>query len=82
MRQFCEALPADRLLQGDNYDVEAALGKERHMRKYVDPDTGATLTYGSSLVVLSHFLSCLVRILRKFSENLLTFGSHTQMALL
>lgn len=61
MRQFCEALPADRLLQGDNYSMETALGKERHMRKYIDPETGATLTYGSSLVVLAHFLGCLVR---------------------
>lgn len=80
MRQFCEALPADRLLQGDNYDMEAALGKERHMRKYIDPSTGATLTYGSSLVILAHFLSCLVRTSRNISVRFLTFDSHTQMA--
>jgi endoribonuclease Dicer len=63
MRQFCEALPADRLLQGDNCSMETALGNELHMRKYIDPETGATLTYGSSLVVLAHFLGCLVRSL-------------------
>ena len=61
MRRFCEALPADRLLQGNDYDINTALAKERSMRKYVDPITGATLTYGSSLVVLAHFLGCLVK---------------------
>lgn len=60
MREFCEALPADRKLQGNDCDTGTAFAKERAMRKYTDPDTGATLTYGSSLVVLSHFLGCLV----------------------
>lgn len=60
MRKFCEALPADRLLQGNDCDLDSALKKERSMRKYVDPSTGATLTYNSSLVVLAHFLGCLV----------------------
>lgn len=60
MRNFCEALPADRLLQGNDYKLEAALVKEKSYRKYVDPETGATLTYASSLVVLAHFVGCLV----------------------
>ena len=60
MRKFCEALPADRLLQGNDCNLEMALEKEKSHRKYVDPDTGATLTYASSLVVLAHFVSCLV----------------------
>lgn len=60
MRRFCEALPADRLLQGNDYDATTTFVKERGMRKYIDPSTGATLNYGSSLVVLSHFLGCLV----------------------
>lgn len=64
MRQFCEALPADRLLQGDDYRLETALVKEKSHRKYVDPETGATLTYASSLVVLAHFVGCLVSALR------------------
>ena len=61
MRSFCEALPADRLLQGNGQeaDFETAIIKERGHRKYVDPETGATLTYASSLVVLAHFISCL-----------------------
>ena len=60
MRKFCEALPADRLLQGNDCKLEAALEKEKSHRKYVDPETGATLTYASSLVVLAHFVGCLV----------------------
>ena len=60
MRKFCEALPADRLLQGNDYKLEAALVKEKSYRKYVDPETGATLTYAASLVVLAHFVGCLV----------------------
>lgn len=60
MRKFCEALPADRLLQGEDYRLETTLVKEKSHRKYVDPETGATLTYASSLVVLAHFVGCLV----------------------
>lgn len=61
MRRFCEALPADRLLQGNDCDLGTILAKERSMKKYVEPGTGATLTYASSLVVLSHFVGCLVK---------------------
>ena len=60
MRKFCEALPADRLLQGNDCNLETALVKERSHRKFVDPETGATLTYATSLVVLAHFVGCLV----------------------
>ena len=60
MRNFCEALPADRLLQGDKLDPDTALFREKHYRSYVEPETGATLNYGSSLVVLAHFIGCLV----------------------
>ncbi len=59
MRKFCDALPADRLLQGNDCRLDTALAKESSMRKYVEPKTGATLTYASSLVVLSHFVGCL-----------------------
>lgn len=60
MRQFCEALPADRLLQGNDYSIDTALAKEKTMRRYTDPETGATLTYSSALVILQHFVACLV----------------------
>ncbi len=60
MRQFCEALPADRLLQGEDDNLDKALAKEKLHRKFQDPETGATLTYPSALVVLAHFVSRLV----------------------
>lgn len=63
MRNFCEALPADRLLQGNDCKLETELVKEKGHRKYIDPETGATLTYASSLVVLAHFVGCLVSFL-------------------
>ncbi|KAL9000121.1 MAG: hypothetical protein Q9169_001196 [Polycauliona sp. 2 TL-2023] len=59
MRQFCESLPGDRILQGNDADLDTALLKERNFRIYVDPVSGAKLTYASSLVVLGHFVSCL-----------------------
>ena len=59
MRQFCEALPQDRLLDGDDNKLGTVLAKEREHRKYVDPQTGATLTYNASVIVLAHFVGCL-----------------------
>ncbi|KAI9723933.1 MAG: hypothetical protein M1812_000651 [Candelaria pacifica] len=59
MRQFCESLPADRLLHGNDYDLEGQLGKEKSLQSYTEPETGAKLTYGSSLAVLAHFVGCL-----------------------
>ena len=69
MRQFCEALPADRLLQGENYNLETALMKDKVYEKFVEPETGATLTYATSLVVLAHFVGCLVGILIPFRSD-------------
>lgn len=60
MREFCESLPADRLLQGNDSNLEAALDKERDLRVFVDPESGAKLTYASSLGVLAQFVACLV----------------------
>ncbi|CAL8578554.1 Dicer-like protein 1, variant 3 [Xanthoria parietina] len=59
MRHFCESLPADRILQGNDADLDAALFKEKNFRTFIDPVSGAKLTYASSLVVLGHFVSCL-----------------------
>ena len=59
MRRFCEALPADRLLQGNDCNLDDMFAKERSHRVYVEPSTGARLTYGSSITVLAHFAGCL-----------------------
>ena len=56
MRQFCEALPADRKLKGNDFDLDEALAKHRSQRSFVEPSTGAKLTYGSSLTVLANFV--------------------------
>ena len=60
-RAFCEALPRDRILQGNglNPDFANATHKERGYRRYIDPETQATLTYASSLVFLAHFVATL-----------------------
>ncbi|MCJ1283293.1 Dicer-like protein 1 [Xylographa opegraphella] len=59
LQNFCEALPADRLLLGNDYDLEEALAKERTHRTYTEPTTGAKLTYRSSIVILAHFVGSL-----------------------
>ena len=74
MKSFCEALPADRLLQGDDYSLDTALLKEKLQRTYVEPETGATLTYATSLVVLAHFVGCLVISLRLVEDVVTDYG--------
>lgn len=60
MRKFCESLPADRLLQGNDCSLDDALSTERFHRSYTEPSTGAKLTYNSSLTVVAHFVGSLV----------------------
>lgn len=59
LRNFCNALPEDRLLTGNNFDMEYFLAKERTKRVYIDAKSKAKLTYRSSLVVLASFASTL-----------------------
>lgn len=75
MRQFCESLPSDRLLQGNDADLDSALVKEKNFRTFVDPVSGAKLNYISSLAVLGHFASCLVSIFRLMHSTLLIHDS-------
>ncbi|KAI4198026.1 MAG: hypothetical protein LQ350_005537 [Teloschistes chrysophthalmus] len=49
LRLFCEALPADRLLQGHDANLKDALIKEKLLRNFVDSSSGAKLTYNSCL---------------------------------
>ena len=56
MRAFCEALPQDRLLQKYDFDIPAA---EKTYRSFTEPSTGAKLTYYSSLIVLTQYISAL-----------------------
>lgn len=55
LRRFCEALPEDRKLTGNNFDMEYFLRNEKGQRRYTVPETGATLTYSSALGCLANF---------------------------
>jgi len=56
MRNFCERLPADRYLEGnDNGDDK--LNAEKHV--FVIKSTGAKVTYANCLQILQHFVSVL-----------------------
>ncbi|KAI1505214.1 RNase3 domain-containing protein [Biscogniauxia marginata] len=59
LRQFCSTLPEDRLLVGNDFDMDYFLAKERTHRVYVVPSTKAKLTYRISLVILANFVSSL-----------------------
>ncbi|KAH9891488.1 hypothetical protein F4778DRAFT_337172 [Xylariomycetidae sp. FL2044] len=59
LRMFCSALPEDRLLKGNDYDMDYFLSKERNQEVRYIPGTGAKLTYRMSLVVLANFVSSL-----------------------
>lgn len=59
LKNFCQQLPEDRLLTGCSFDMDHFLAKERSHRVYKVPETGATLTYKISLVVLSNFIASL-----------------------
>lgn len=64
MRRFCETLPSDRILRGN--DVDSLLGKEERRRTYTVASTGALLTYHSALAILARYASSLVRIILNF----------------
>ena len=59
LKMFCEALPVDRKLSGNDFEMEYFLRKEKGQRKYTVPETGARLTYSSALGCLSNFTSLL-----------------------
>lgn len=60
MRRFCEGLPEDRLLGGNQGDVNDLLERDSNRRTYTISSTGATLTYRSALSVLTRYASSLV----------------------
>ncbi|KAI0166018.1 hypothetical protein GGR57DRAFT_2230 [Xylariaceae sp. FL1272] len=59
LREFCSTLPEDRLVLGSDYNMDYHLSREKHLRKYRVPSTGATLTYQGSLTILANFVSSL-----------------------
>lgn len=61
MRRFCAELPENRILHGAD-DFDALVEKDRYRKSYKVESTGATLTYHSSLAILAHYASSLVRL--------------------
>lgn len=59
MRRFCQSLPEDRRLIGQEDTLEVMLDKEKNLRVFVDPASGAKLTYGNALAVLANYVSVL-----------------------
>ncbi|TAQ86792.1 hypothetical protein B7494_g4871 [Chlorociboria aeruginascens] len=59
LKRFCAQLPEERLLRGNDFDMDHFLGKERTHRTYTVPETGAKLTYRMSLMVLANFVDSL-----------------------
>ena len=58
MKTFCEALPEDRLLKGNDGPLGSSFEEER---AYTIESSGARLTYHSALAVLARYASSLVR---------------------
>ncbi|KAI0595071.1 RNase3 domain-containing protein [Biscogniauxia sp. FL1348] len=59
LREFCDTLPEDRLLAGNDFDLDHFLSKEKTHRVYVVSSTKAKLTYRISVAVLASFVSSL-----------------------
>ncbi|KAH6614300.1 hypothetical protein C7974DRAFT_368601 [Boeremia exigua] len=60
MRNFCKGMARDRLLDSLGDALSDSLNiEEKLYPSFVDPTSGATLTYRSSLMVLSHFVATL-----------------------
>lgn len=59
LHNFCTTLPTERLIRGNDFDMDFFLRKEKMRPVYVIEGTGAKLTYESSLVVLATYVSSL-----------------------
>lgn len=63
MRNFCQSLPEDRLLKGNDCDLKSILETEEGKRTYTISSTGAKLTYSSATAVLARYASSLVSVI-------------------
>lgn len=59
MRDFCNALPDDRRLEGNDFNMDYFLRKETDQQSHEVPSTKAKLTYRSSLVILAQYVASL-----------------------
>lgn len=74
MQTFCDTLPEDRLLKGNDGPLSSYM--EEAERAYTIKSSGARLTYHSALAVLARYASSLVsrNIRRAFSQHDLTIN--------
>lgn len=59
LRMFCEAMPDDRKLTGNDFNMDYFLRKERNQKQYTVLETGAKLNFKLSLVCLASFAASL-----------------------
>ncbi|KAK4126225.1 hypothetical protein N657DRAFT_662514 [Parathielavia appendiculata] len=59
LRKFCEAMPDDRKLTGNNFNMDYFLRNEKDQRQYTVPETGAKLNYKQSLLCVAAFVASL-----------------------
>lgn len=59
MKNFCNRLPEDRLLDAGDDVLDNMLSKEKAYRTYMEPSTKAKLTYNNCLVYLANFVSAI-----------------------
>jgi endoribonuclease Dicer len=59
LKRFCSALPEDRKLTGNDFNMDHFLAKERSHRVHIVKSTGAKLTYKMSLLILANFVDSL-----------------------
>lgn len=59
MRKFCQSLPEDRRLEGNEDHLEVLMEREKNLREYVELATKAKLTFGNALATLAHFVSAI-----------------------
>ncbi|TVY25861.1 Dicer-like protein [Lachnellula hyalina] len=59
LKKFCNELPENRKLTGNDYNMDHFLSEEKSHRVYINPETGAKLTYKIGLSVLANFVDSL-----------------------
>jgi endoribonuclease Dicer len=59
MRNFCQSLPEDRYITGNEDALDAIMDGERSFKSYTVPETGAKLTYNNALAMLANFVSAI-----------------------
>ncbi|KAF7176654.1 hypothetical protein CNMCM7691_003306 [Aspergillus felis] len=59
MQRFCETLPEDRILHGNDHDLDSLLQEEEGRRTFTVKSTGAKLTYHSAIAILARYASSL-----------------------